>query len=432
MNPADLVLALGKSKISVAPWKSEGRCMVTIRPWHPQLGKLKRDRRVVENLTERQAVEWGKRRLASILGEALKPPPTADELAAKQAEEDASGETVDEYAKRWAADRQRRKIASWKRDLGRYTKWVAPTVGRRPVKLVTSDELRAIVELLDDAVSDGTIAWRTAWHAWGIVTKLFGSAKRSKTASLRVRKDNPSADVEGPERGEDRVGPYLFPSEFVRLITCKRVPVRWKRLIVFATYLYVRRGELAALDWASVDLERGYVSIHEAVGDDGLVKTTKTNDTRKVAIEPTLLPLLRVLREEAGGDRAGGRVFAMPPREQMARRLRKYVQWAHDDAGVALRADLLADDAVRRRLSWHDLRHTGITWRAVRGDDPMKIQRGAGHSDFAMTNHYIAEAQNFEDRSVFGLPFPPLRQLLVSAASQRRANAPAVGARRSA
>jgi integrase len=43
------------------------------------------------------------------------------------------------------------------------------------------------------------------------------------------------------------------------------------------------------------------------------------------------------------------------------------------------RADLFADDATRRDLSFHDLRHSGITWRAVRGDEPLKVQRAAGH-----------------------------------------------------
>ena len=131
--------------------------------------------------------------------------------------------------------------------------------------------------------------------------------------------------------------------------------------------------------------------------------------------------LLRLMKEEAGGDKAKRCVVTVPPREEMAKRLRKYVQWAHDDAGVELRGAILAKDKVRRHLSWHDLRHTRITWRAVQDDDALKIQRGAGHSDMKMTNHYIAEAQVFGDRSLFGQPFPALRGL-VPGVSQRPAN----------
>ena len=31
-----------------------------------------------------------------------------------------------------------------------------------------------------------------------------------------------------------------------------------------------------------------------------------------------------------------------------------------------------------KRLPVHDLRGTGLTWRAIRGDDPLKIQQRAG------------------------------------------------------
>ena len=47
----------------------------------------------------------------------------------------------------------------------------------------------------------------------------------------------------------------------------------------------------------------------------------------------------------------------------------------------------------------------GITWRAVRGDDPLKVQRAAGHDDLATTQRYINEAQTFEGVR-FGEAFP--------------------------
>ena len=51
------------------------------------------------------------------------------------------------------------------------------------------------------------------------------------------------------------------------------------------------------------------------------------------------------------------------------------------------------------------LRHTGITWRAQRGDEPLRIQRAAGHDDLRTTQRYINEAQTFEGPR-FGEPFP--------------------------
>jgi len=240
-----------------------------------------------------------------------------------------------------------------------------------------------------------------AKNVWGVVTKMFSDACWSKALSLRVRDDNPAREIEGPDRGVERSGPYVFPHEFVALMQSKRVPARWKRIFMIATYLYLRGGELEALDLGDVNLDQRYVHVHQAVdSDSGEVKPTKTNDTRKVPIEPSLLPLLTEMHGQAKGE--GHVITAMPPREEWAARLRKYLRWA----GVE-RADLFADDATRQQLSFHDLRHTGITWRAVRGDEPVKIMRAAGHDDLRTTQRYIKEAQTFDPQG-FGTPFPAI------------------------
>jgi integrase len=200
---------------------------------------------------------------------------------------------------------------------------------------------------------------------------------------------------------------FLFPSEFESLMACPRVPVRWRRIFMLATYLYARWGELEALEWNSVSFEHGYILIHQAVNrDTGAIKSTKTKDIRKVPIEPALLPLLKKMHEESKGEARV--VTAMPPGESAAKRLRKYLGWA-----VLKRGDLFADDAMRRPLDFHDLRHTGITWRAVRGDDHLKVMRAAGHDDPRTTMRYVNEAQTFEGVS-FGEPFPTIPLGLLS------------------
>jgi hypothetical protein len=56
------------------------------------------------------------------------------------------------------------------------------------------------------------------------------------------------------------------------------------------------------------------------------------------------------------------------------------------------RADLHLNDARHKHLTFHDLRATGITWAALRGDDPLKIKQRAGRSTFRTTEGYIREA----------------------------------------
>ena len=95
----------------------------------------------------------------------------------------------------------------------------------------------------------------------------------------------------------------------------------------------------------------------------------------------------------------------MSSKRDMARGLRRWL-W---NAGVR-RHELHHRTPTTRPLRFHDLRATGCTWMAVRGDDPLKIQHRAGHTDFETTQRYIrmAEAQ----REGFGTPFPELPESL--------------------
>jgi hypothetical protein len=57
-------------------------------------------------------------------------------------------------------------------------------------------------------------------------------------------------------------------------------------------------------------------------------------------------------------------------------------------------------------MTFHDLRATGITWCACRGDEPLKIMGRAGHADFETTRIYLREAENLAH--AFGNVFPIL------------------------
>ena len=196
---------------------------------------------------------------------------------------------------------------------------------------------------------------------------------------------------------------FLYPSELIQLVSYPGLPVRWRRAIALAVYLFPRHGELRALRWESVDLEHGSVHFHESFERRTReVKSTKGKRGRRVAIEPALMPLLRVMHEESGGE---GFVCPMPNR--MADRLRGWLV----AAGLTRRE--LTDDksATTRPLAWHDLRASGITWRAVRGDEAMKISQAAGHRDLSTTMIYVRTAEALGPG--FGEPFPPLPSCLL-------------------
>jgi hypothetical protein len=54
----------------------------------------------------------------------------------------------------------------------------------------------------------------------------------------------------------------------------------------------------------------------------------------------------------------------------------------------------------------------GLTWMAIRGDDPLKIQQRAGHRTFETTQKYIRTAEAVGE--VIGAVFPPLPESLAA------------------
>ena len=162
-------------------------------------------------------------------------------------------------------------------------------------------------------------------------------------------------------------------------MACSDVPMLWRRLVAVAVYAYLRDGEIRALAWDDVDLDHGSIHVHQSLErDTATVVPTKGMQNRRVPIDAALRPLLEAMRKEVNGK---GLVFPVyPVAEHTARSLRDWLR----RAGVK-RAELHRDSLTHKNITFHDLRATGLTWMAIRGDDPLKIQQRAGHADFNTT-----------------------------------------------
>lgn len=327
-----------------------------------------------------------------------------------------SDRTLRAWGKRWFAERLAIGRKGVRSDESKWNTWVVPRLGGLDVASVTRADLEAWVEWIDAQVRAGALAWKTAQNAWGLLTSAMAAASAGKVKALRVRDDNPARDVEPPERGVAKAKVYLYPSEFLALAACDAVPLAVRRAYAVTVYLDPRAGEAEALHWEDVDLEHGTAHVHRALDpDDGEVRETKGRAARRFAVEPELLPLLRAMRAERPLDEL---VFnPWPLFKFRAGYLRKHLQLA----GVK-RAELYANDRTRKHVTFHDLRATGITWRAIRGDEPMRIMHAAGHKDLATTMVYVREAENV--RQGFGAVFPPLPACLLGRGAPEAAAGP--------
>jgi hypothetical protein len=106
----------------------------------------------------------------------------------------------------------------------------------------------------------------------------------------------------------------------------------------------------------------------------------------------------RVVQSEHANRKAAG---GMPPLEDLAATLRDHL-WR---AGVR-RAELHEERPTTKRVTFYDLRATGITWEALANTPHLAIQQRAGHKNFSTTQGYIRAAEAVGIN--VGAPFPPL------------------------
>jgi integrase len=312
--------------------------------------------------------------------------------------------TVEQYAtERWLESRARRGLRSVAKDRQRLKKYVLPAMGDKLMTKVSKDDVRALVERLDTLIHTRKLGWRTAQFVWRTVTKMFKDSVASKQELLRVREVNPCADVTGPDRGHDKAKQWLYPAEFVKLIQCADVPLHWRQTYAATIYLYLRLSEIRALDVSDVDLEHNMVIVHRSTNETGteVREFTKTSSVRQFRIEPEIVPVLKAMT----GERTSGRLLSHTVDDAPAS-LRKHLTLA----GVA-RAALHNETETSLPIRFHDLRASGITWAALRGDSTIAIRDRAGHTDVEQTNDYIRRASAAGD---VGQPFPSLAGLAVS------------------
>ena len=98
----------------------------------------------------------------------------------------------------------------------------------------------------------------------------------------------------------------------------------------------------------------------------------------------------------------------MPPIEDLAEKLRIRLK----RAGVE-RADLHDDRPTTKKITFYDLRATGITWEALAKTEFLAIMQRAGHKESKTTLGYIREAEAVGLE--VGDPFPVLPLSLIVA-----------------
>jgi integrase len=153
----------------------------------------------------------------------------------------------------------------------------------------------------------------------------------------------------------------------------------------FALATGARRGELLALRWEDIDLERRRVHFRRTAKPRGGTKVPKSNRDRLTPLAPGIAEMLsRQLTEQRKAAKWHGRpepewVFASPKGRPWAERNFERTWYRLRDRAVGKKV---------RPLKLHCTRHTFITWALEAGVPAKRVAEWVGASVAVIEQHY--------------------------------------------
>ncbi len=276
-------------------------------------------------------------------------------------------EPFGQYAQRWMSDRVL-KIRTEELYRGLLRNHLLPTFNA--VSLGDIDEA-AVRRWRKERLDTGKMAERP----FGAVTvakayRLLHAILRTSVEEDRIIRRNPCRiEGAGKEESEER---EIVPLPVVFALA-DAIPVRYRALVLLATFADLRWGELAGLRRGNIDLEACEIRVVETIAelDKGGLRpeTPKSRAGRRtVAFPAELVPELRWHLERFAAPGERGHVFVGPKGGRLRRSNFRPI-WTKVRNSVGLPG-----------LHFHDLRHTGGTLAAATGASLKELMARLGHS----------------------------------------------------
>jgi integrase len=291
-------------------------------------------------------------------------------------------ETVAQFLDRWL-EHTEPNVAP--RTLERYQeiarKNLAPLLGHALLMRLRPEQISsAYAKALKTGRRDGTggLSPRTVHHLHRILKQALSTAVR-----WNLIVSNPAEKVDPPkvERSKMRA---LDAAETAVLIAHFR-GTRMFIPVLLAVLCGLRRGEIAALRWCSVDLARRQLSVAqstEQTKSGTRLKETKSGRARTVALPSLVVDELRKHRARQGEELL-----------KIGVRTNDEIHIVAQEDGAPLQPNSLTHEFVRLlakakvlpKIRFHDLRHTHATHLLTNGVHPKVAQERLGHSSVGIT-----------------------------------------------
>lgn len=294
--------------------------------------------------------------------------------------------TVGAYLEQWLRDyadvKLEAKTAQEYR--GHLRSKAVPRLGKLPLAKLSPLHLEEFLAwCLREGKQDGTpLSGRTTLHLYRILNRALSQAVKWKLLTV-----NPLTAVE-PPKAKRYQARALSVEETVTLLSALEGTRFWLPSVI-ALGLGLRRGEVLALKWGDLDLERGVVDVQRSMEQT----VGKLSDKARKNDKPLRLPLpdalVTALRQQKGKQaeerllvgrqyKDRGFVFAKTNGDP----------WLPDQFSTEFRAALKAKGLPL--LRFHDLRHSHASQLIEAGEHLSVISKRLGHSGIAITHDTYA------------------------------------------
>ena len=186
-------------------------------------------------------------------------------------------------------------------------------------------------------------------------------------------------------------------------------PIKYRAMMTLAIYGGMRMGELAAIQWSDIDMEKGTLTINKALqnipGQETFVKSTKNKSSdRPVSLPGSVISLLREYKLWQNGKKAemgnlwhesgflfttidGKMIYPGTISKWSLKFLRRHNEAVKNDVDIPedeKEAYLLPEN------NFHSMRHTSASILINQGVDTITVSKRLGHARTSTTTDIYA------------------------------------------
>ena len=326
----------------------------------------------------------GKRKYKTVYGNTQK---EADEAALqiklamrKGIDVTAERDTFGDWARRWMKYKEADISFSQRQSYESYLKHLAPLYDRRVSDIKTYD----IQDIIDD------LAKQNAHTGRPTAKKTLGDIKVTASQVFRLAITNRVIDY---NPADAVIVPKSAPQEHRRALTEEEqgwiinTPHKMQLAAMIMMYAGLRRGELLALTWSDIDLEKRTITVNKAVeyhnGVPSVKMSTKTDAGMRVVSIPDVLADYLVKQSKTSLLVFPSATGKLMPGCSWSRMWDDYLRAINKAYGHSSVAD--PDVITIPRFTAHWLRHTYATMLYMAGVDVLTAKELLGHSDVKTT-----------------------------------------------